>query len=240
MCCLSSSRCSGLLSWFASWVVFPICPLISAPLAAISLVRGLRGGSAMAITRATLLSPFVLVTAVTAFHTTLGYTHGVAYLHPDVRVACCGAPSPYASWSVDPRSRLPVIAEPARNGASRFMWRVNDRMARMLVRILGPQKGSWTGALPTAQEAGSALAKGKRASSADFLAVPDLTCFANRSKSPIEIMAGFTLVPGANPTGKTFMTSPWNNLTLLGTGPDFFVVLDPTGREVARFGDPAR
>lgn len=246
MCCLSSSTCrpAGFLSWLASWLTFPLCPVVSAPLALFSMVRSVRSGSAWAMTRSTLFSPFIIVTMCVTAGAVRDYKRGQAVLHPQTCVGICGRPSFDPNWSIDARTRLPIESRMPRNGASRFMWRINDRVVRVLSRALGPQKGSYTGALPSRKAAGEALGRGGVASMNDLRLVPDVACYVgngpartDRPRSVTSMMIAATPFLGDRLLRKTEI----DGLTLIGTGPDFFVVIDPaTNREVARYGDPSR
>lgn len=242
MCCLSNSACrpAGFLSWLASWLTFPLCPVVSAPLALFSLVRSVRSGSAWAMTRSTLFSPFIVVTMVVAAGAVRDYGRGQAVLHPETCARVCGKPSFDPNWSIDARTRLPIVSRMPRNGASRFMWRINDRVVRVLSRALGPQKGSFTGALPTRKAAGEALKAGRPATFAELGAVPDLAAYASQRPSA-ELISGFGVVVAPNIGGRAVRRAEADGLVVLGTGADFFVLVDPaTNREVARYGDPSR
>ncbi len=242
MCCLANSSCrpAGFLSWLASWLTFPICPLVSAPLAICSTVRSVRSGSAWAMTRSTLFSPFIVVTMVVAVGAVRDYKRGQAVLHPETCVGICGKASFDPNWSIDARTRLPIVSRMPRNGASRFMWRINDRVVRSLARVIGPQKGAYAGALPSRDAAGRALAKGRLATFGDLGATPDLACYAAQSPS-MEMVSGFGVAVTPGIAGRAVRRAELDGVILLGTGADFFVVVDPaTGREVARYGDPSR
>lgn len=247
MCCLSNSACrpAGFLSWLASWLTFPLCPVVSAPLALFSLVRSVRSGSAWAMTRSTLFSPFIVVTMVVAAGAVRDYGRGQAVLHPETCARVCGRPSFDPNWSIDARTRLPIVSRMPRNGASRFMWRINDRVVRVLSRALGPQKGSYTGALPSRRGAGEALYRGEAASFEDLSALPDVACYVTNRP---EFHAGRGMLPvtweapvAPSLAGREVRKAKSEGMVVIGTGPDFFVVIDPaTNREVARYGDPSR
>jgi hypothetical protein len=192
------------------------------------------------MTRSTLFSPFIVVTLCVSAGAMRDYSRGEAVLHPETCRGICGRPSFDPAWSIDTRTRLPIVSRMPRNGASRFMWRINDRVVRVLSRALGPQRGSYTGALPTRAAAGKALAEGRLATIAELAAAPDLACYASQrpSAEPISWF-GFVVAPEIG--GRAVRRAELDGLVVLGTGVDFFVLVDPaTNREVARYGDPSR
>jgi len=247
MCChLSSCRPSGFLSWMASWLTFPICPIISAPLAAISVIRAVRSGSAYAMTRSALLSPFLIVTLCVTVRTAADYSHGQAVWHAMPK--CCSgeqAASAPIGWSVDPRTRLDVSPKPPQ-GHQRFTWWVSNRVAKNLVKLFGPQKGSWRGSLPGKEQAGRAFRTGRDAEPVDLTAFPELAgVFGHRALMRLNQPIGMTdIVLGpvmTNNAGSRLRIADFYGLTLVGTGEQFFIVVDPsTNLEVARYGDPSR
>ncbi|MCC6740943.1 MAG: hypothetical protein IT452_18030 [Planctomycetia bacterium] len=228
MCCFPSScRPTGAVSWLASWAAFPFMPLLSAPMALLSLVRAIRSGSGWAMTRSTLLSPFVLVTVSVAACAVRDYNRGAAVLHRETGAT----PERDAGWNVDPRTRLPIERVTASCGARRFVRRVYDRVSSRLCRRFGPQVGSWKGALPSPREAGEALAQGRpvtleevrHASGAWHLA----HCLGMIEGSPAQVPA--------------LRHGEFHDVEVIGTGPRFFVVLDSaTGRKVATYGSLPR
>ncbi|MEK7467658.1 MAG: hypothetical protein AAB074_09625, partial [Planctomycetota bacterium] len=165
MCCHNSScRPSGFLSWMASWLTFPLCPLLSAPLAAISVVRAVRSGSAAAMTRSALLSPFVVVTMCVAIGASADYSRGRAVWHtvPD----CCShrQVETTASWSIHTKTRAPIDARRP-HGHQYFTWRVSNRVVKTLHRLFGPQRGAYAGSLPSPVDVEAAfVASGRLAS----------------------------------------------------------------------------
>lgn len=225
MCCFSSScRPTGAVSWLASWVAFPFIPLLSAPLALVSLVHAVRSGSGWAMTRSALLSPLVLVTVFVAGKAVSDYGRGVAMLHR------APAESRGAGWNVDPRTRLPIARTTDRNRVRRFASRVYDRVASRLCRAFGPQAGSWTGALPSPREAGEALASGRPATL-------DETRHAS-SAHHLALCLGYL---DRTTPGSSLRHGSFRDVEVVGTGPEFFVVLDSaTGRTVATYGSLPR
>lgn len=225
MCCFSSScRPTGAVSWLASWVAFPFIPLLSVPLALVSLVQALRSGSGWAMTRSSLLSPLVLVTVFVAGKAVNDYGRGAAMLHRDP------AGSRSAGWSVDPRTRLPVVRTPDRNRVRRFASRVYDRVASRLCRAFGPQAGSWTGTLPSPREAGEALAAGRPAGLEEVRQV----------SGAHHLVHCFALLEGKTPD-HPLRHGHFRDVEVVGTGAGFFVVLDSaTGRTVATYGSLPR
>lgn len=248
MCCFNAScRPSGFLSWMASWLTFPICPILSAPLAVVSVIRSVRSGSAYAMTRSALLSPFVVVTMCVTVRTAAEYAHGQAVWHEMPRHRAHQA-SEIASvgWSIDPRTRFKVDTRRP-HGHEYFTWRLSNRIGRSLVKMFGPQQGSWRGAIPGRNAAGRALQAGRPAVARDLREVPSLAAAFSFPRGP----GGFSSChPGDVPVslswtrgepGRILRACTMEGVDLVGTGADFFVVLDPvTHREVARYGEPSR
>jgi hypothetical protein len=248
MCCYSSScRPSGFLSWMASWLAFPLCPIVSAPLAAISLIRSVRSGSAYAMTRSALLSPFVVVTMCVTVRTAADYSHGKAVWHqmPKCCLTQC-APSTTIGWSVDPKTRMSV--DPQRpHGHQIYTWRVSNRVGKALVKMFGVQKGAWAGVLPTPEDAGLALAAGRNVNARDLRGDPALAAafgYPEWKGGFVGVQLGAVSLPIAYAGGERrqdLRIASMNGVDVVGTGPGFFVVLDPFNhREVARYGEPSR
>ena len=246
MCCYNSScRPSGFLSWMASWLTFPLCPILAAPLAAISIFRAVRSGSAYAMTRSALLSPFVVVTMCVTVQTAAEYSRGQAVWHAMPK--CCfreKSEATKASWSIAPKTRLKVSTQ-VPHGHQRYTWRVSNRVAKTLVKLYGPQKSSYTGALPSIDDAKFALfGSGRPATAAQMR---DLMGYAvtgpNDEFDPISFGKDWRHPCRVyrNSAGRIFLSGTIDNLEVIGTGREFFVLIDPvTNFEVARYGDPSR